>query len=76
MNDAGEHLADLLRSLDGQEAQRWKGALIDVLDTGDFCVFWFKKHGIPFTAADVVAMTELVMVRHEALMRLEQEGRA
>jgi hypothetical protein len=37
--------------------------LISVADTADGCRRWFESREIPATAADIVAMTRLVMER-------------
>jgi hypothetical protein len=37
--------------------------LIDVLDTATICKAWFVAHGLTCTAADLVAMTALVLAR-------------
>lgn len=46
-------------------------ALIDVTDTADVIVAWFKDRGLPAAPADVIAMTDLVMVREALLTRRE-----
>jgi len=38
-------------------------ALIDVADTAYGCLLWFQSNGMTATAADVVAMTKLVLDR-------------
>jgi hypothetical protein len=66
----------LLQSITNHDARHFKGALIDILDTAEVCSAWFEKMGLAHTAADVVAMAELVMVREEALVRNEADEEA
>mgnify|MGYP007083501324 CR=1 FL=1 len=73
MKQKSRRYDELLRSITQHEARTWKGALIDVLDTAELCSAWFEQHGIQCTAADLVAMTELVMIRQEALVRKERD---
>lgn len=59
----------LVQACTGADQRQWKSAVIDVMDTAEFCLAWFQDKKLLFTAADVVAMTELVLVREEALAR-------
>ena len=40
-----------------------RAALIDVADTADMCKRWFESNQVAYTAADLVAMTALVLKR-------------
>ncbi len=46
---------------------RLRSALIDVADTTEGCKKWFDSHNLTATAADIVAMTRLVVEREAAL---------
>jgi hypothetical protein len=39
----------------------WRGYLIDVLDTAEVCVQWFRARGIEPSGDAVVKMTQLVL---------------
>ena len=56
------------------DASIWKQALIEVADTAWLCRSWFESHNVPFTAADLMTMTGMVISlsetkRHEARTR-------
>jgi len=56
------------------DASVFKDALIDVCDTAHMCKLWFESYGLAATAADVVALTRLVMEREAALKAAEDGG--
>jgi hypothetical protein len=43
----------------------FRSALIDVTDTAHLCKAWFETYGVSATAADIVALTKLVMEHHQ-----------
>lgn len=45
------------------ENEPFKLALIDVCDTAEMCKKWFDSVGLSYAAADVVALTALVLGR-------------
>lgn len=47
--------------------ERWKKALIDVADTAFICWVWLDERKVPFSAADVLTMTKMVIDREDAL---------
>lgn len=54
---------------------RWKRSLIDVADTAFLCWIWLEERKIPFTAADVLTMTKMVIDREaDGLTRERGEG--
>jgi hypothetical protein len=58
---------------DPEEFDRWLNqakrsqsvleAMIEVADTAEGCMRWFRSQGLQASAADVVAMTDLVLDR-------------
>lgn len=42
-----------------------EGALVRVLGTAELCRSWFDEHHMAFTAADLVALTRLVLEQQE-----------
>jgi hypothetical protein len=57
------------RRLEGVQGKSWfHGALIDVLDTAEFCKQWFEKEDMAPSDLAIVQMTGLVMER-EAVLR-------
>jgi hypothetical protein len=63
-----------LDSMREPEAANFKGALIDVCDTAYMCKLWFDSYGLVATAADVVALTRLVMEREAAIKAADDDG--
>lgn len=51
----------------GEDAARQKQAVIYVADTAYACKLWFESYGLSATAADIIAMTRLVMEREAAV---------
>jgi hypothetical protein len=55
-----------------------KRALRDVADTAYACKVWFECYlvtdggKVPFTGADVIAMTKLVLAREDAMVAAEE----
>lgn len=47
------------------DSWRWKQAIVDVADTAWLCRSWFDSHAVKCTAADIVAMTQLILAREE-----------
>ena len=60
------HFEDLLRTMEkSSDGGHFHKALIDVTDTAYACKVWLENYSSHFTAADVVAMTALVMKREK-----------
>ena len=62
MNSFDQFLADTRGDPGGE---RWRQPVIDVADTMYICKKWFEAHEIKFTAADLLAMTKLVLDREQ-----------
>ena len=70
MNAFDQFLADTKGDLAGT---RWRQPVIDVADTMYVCKKWFEGHEVIFTAADLLAMTRLVLEREQALAKAEEK---
>lgn len=58
----------------GPEEALWKKAIIEVADTAYLCRLWLETYTKEFTAADVLAMTRMVMDREDD-KRIDAEAR-
>jgi hypothetical protein len=66
-----EHqLADM-----GQRNESMIRALIEVAQIAEGCLCWFRSQGIQASAADIVAMSALVMDRAKLKEQEAEEGR-
>ena len=68
--------ADYLNMLrkSGVPAQMMLGHIVDVADTMDACRCWFESQNLPFSNADMIAMTRLILdQREKAKEPTEQE---
>jgi hypothetical protein len=70
MNDFDKRL-DSMRE---PEDALFRDALIGVCDAAYMCKLWFESYGLAATAADVVALTRLVMEREAALKAADDDG--
>lgn len=52
-----------LEAINGQST--WKAALIDVCDSAYLCKKWLDVHAPGYTAADIIALTALVIAREQ-----------
>ena len=68
MNAFNQFLADTREEL---ACTRWRQPVIDVADIMYVCKKWFDGHEVAFTAADLLAMTRLVLEREQALREEE-----
>ncbi len=50
-----------------------KQAIVDIADTAHTCQLWFESYRLPATAADVIAMTRLIMERQAALTAADNQ---
>lgn len=44
-------------------AHEWADHIIAVCDTAEMCQRWLNSHGVPYLAADLIAMTKLILDR-------------
>jgi len=47
----------------------WRGNIIDVLDTAEICVSWFRAMGIEPSSDAVVHMTDAILRREKKLSK-------
>ncbi|WP_207539089.1 hypothetical protein [Sabulicella rubraurantiaca] len=59
----------------GRVPEPYQTALVEVCDTADLCRRWFQDKGMQASAADIVALTALVMVE-AARVRAEKRDSA
>jgi hypothetical protein len=61
-----------MRRIDGRMPDVWRRAIVDVVDMAETAKFWFDSMGVKPTAADIVALTNLMLER-ELEIRSTQE---
>ncbi|ACB95970.1 hypothetical protein [Beijerinckia indica] len=49
---------------DNANTRRWISSAVDILDTAKLVKLWFDDHAPNATAADIVAMTKLIINHH------------
>ncbi|MCW8085813.1 hypothetical protein [Sabulicella glaciei] len=59
----------------GRVPEPFQTALVEVCDTADLCRRWFADKGMQASAADIIAMTALVMAE-AARLRTEKRDSA
>jgi hypothetical protein len=64
MNAFDQFLADTREDF---SKMHWRQPVIEVADTMYVCKKWFEGYEIAFTAADLVAMTRLVLERERSI---------
>lgn len=63
--NAFDRLIDIISKTGASHS--FRSALVDVCDTAYACKLWFQSYGFEPTAADLVAMTRLIMEREAAI---------
>ena len=52
----------------------WKSALVAVCDVAETIKFWLDDRQVPYVAADIVALTNLVLQRERETRPVETDG--
>ena len=55
-------------------SRHMKDAVIEVADTAYMCKTWFESYKLEATAADVIAMTRLILEREAAIVAAQRDA--
>jgi hypothetical protein len=67
MTDDKLDFETLMRKLNLPDDREFRTAMRNVSDTAHLCRKWFEQEGVPYTAADLLVMANMVLKRERDL---------